>query len=160
MPSLALRIVSGSRGAIQGGGSCCAPDPAAMQYAATAATTIPITLSPIGGAVEVSNAATALTLAGAIGPPNNSVAGPLTKSGPGVLVLDNLANTFAGGIVVSGGRLEVGDDAQLGVANLTVNAAGTLRYTASAVTSRTFNLNGGKLEAPVGVKLTLEGAAE
>ena len=84
--------------------------------------------------------------------------GALNKAGPGVLVLNNLANTYAGGITVSGGRLDVSDDAQLGAANPTVNPAGTLRYTTTLDTARTFNLNGGTLEAPIGVTLTLNAA--
>ena len=134
-------------------------DGGALQYSgSTASSPMPITLSAVGGAVEVSNAATTLTLTGAIGPVAGSAAGPLNKTGPGVLILNNLANTYAGGITVSGGRLDVSDDAQLGIASPTVNPAGTLRYTATLDTARTFNLNGGTLEAPIGVTLTLNGA--
>src|SRR5262249_18722092 len=81
------------------------------------------------------------------------------KSGQGVLVLTNSANTYAGGIIVTGGRLDVGSDSELGAANPTVNPAGTLRYTASATTTRAFNLAGGTLESPSGVTLILNGAA-
>lgn len=135
-------------------------DGGALQYTgATAATTMPIILSASGGVVDVANAATTLTLTGAIGPAASAAAGPLTKSGPGVLVLNNMANTYPGGVAVSGGRLEVSDDAQLGAANPTVNALGTLSYTADATTARTFTLNAGVLEAPAGVTLALNGAA-
>src|SRR5205085_7521453 len=99
------------------------------------------------------------TLSGAIGPASGSAAGPLVKAGPGTLILNNPANPFVGGIAVSGGRLDVSNDAQLGAAAVTVNPAGTLRYTASATTARTFNMNFGTLEAPAGVTLTLNGAA-
>ena len=60
-----------------------------------------------------------------------SVAGNLLKTGPGVLILNNPANTYVGGITVSGGRLDASNDAQLGLAAVTVNPAGTLRYTAN-----------------------------
>jgi len=129
-------------------------DGGALQYSGpTASSPMPITLSTVGGAVEVSNVATRLTLTGPI-----TSGGVLTKTGPGVLVLNNLASRYVGGITVSGGRLDVSDDAQLGVANPTVNPAGTLRYTASTTTARTFTLNSGTLEAPGGVVLTLDGA--
>jgi autotransporter-associated beta strand protein len=135
-------------------------DGGTQQYTGSnASSPMPITLSPVGGAVEVSNASTTLTLAGTIGPAAGSAAGPLVKTGPGVLMLNNLANTYVGGITVSGGRLDVGDDAQLGGAAVTVNPAGTLRYTADATTARTFNLTGGSLEAPSGVTLILNAAA-
>jgi autotransporter-associated beta strand protein len=105
------------------------------------------------GTIDVLSAVTTLTVTSPID--SNGV---LNKSGPGVLILNNLANTYAGGIAVSSGRLDVSDDAQLGVANPTVNALGTLRYTASSSTARTFALNGGVLDAPTGVTLTLNGA--
>ncbi len=126
-----------------------------LQYTGlTASTPMPIIIGTGGGAVEVGNLSTTLTVTGAI-----TGGGVLTKSGPGVLILGNLANTYVGGITVSGGRLDVSADAQLGVASPTVNPAGTLRYTASATTARTFNLTGGTLEAPTGITLTLNGAA-
>src|SRR5207253_2418644 len=124
----------------------------------TATTTMPIALSALGGAVEVSNSATILTLTGTIGASGGSVLGPLIKTGPGVLILNNPANSYAGGITVSAGRLDVSSDAMLGLANPTVNPAGTLRYTANSTTARTFNLNAGTLEAPHGVTLILNGA--
>src|SRR5205807_3416511 len=104
-------------------------------------TAFAFTVSPAGGAVEVSNAATTLTLTGPI-----VSSGPLNKTGPGVLVLNNLANTYLGGIIVSGGRLDVGADAQLGAANPTVNPFGTLRYAADASTARTFTLFNGSMD--------------
>jgi autotransporter-associated beta strand protein len=119
-----------------------------------------IVLGAGGGTVEVSNPATALTLTGpiygfTIGPP----IGPFTKAGPGVLALTNTSNTYTGGLIVNAGRLDISDDAQLGVANPVINQFGTLRYTASTTTARTFTLNSGTLEAPAGVTLTLNGAA-
>jgi fibronectin-binding autotransporter adhesin len=133
-----------------------------LAYGGTTATlTKPFTLGSYhGGTIDVLSAATTLTVTSPIdfGGFDGSY-GRLTKAGPGVLVLNNNSNQYPGGITVSGGRLDVGDDAQLGVANPTVNPAGTLRYTASLSTARTFNLAGGTLEAPAGVTLTLNGAA-
>ena len=135
-------------------------DGGALQYTGPAAmTSMPITLGRSGGSIEVSNAATMLTLTTPIDTTSGLAAGPFTKTGPGVLVLNNSGNTSISDIIVKAGRLEVGDDAQLGVAAITVNPAGTLRYTANAATARTFNLAGGTLEAPAGVTLTLDGAA-
>ena len=123
---------------------------------ATASSAAAFALGAGGGTVEVVNAATTLTLTGAIA--GTGVA-TLTKAGPGTLALTNAANTYFGGLTVNAGRLDVSDDAQLGLANTTVNAPGILRYTASATTTRSFNLNSGFLEVPAGVTLTLDGAA-
>jgi autotransporter-associated beta strand protein len=125
-----------------------------LQYSGPTATSpMPISTSSFGGTLEISNPTTTLTYTG-----DFSGLGPLIKSGPGVLILSNTANSYASGLIVSGGRLDVSDDAQLGIANPTVNPAGTLRYTSSASTARTFNLAGGTLEAPAGVTLALNGA--
>jgi hypothetical protein len=108
--------------------------------------------------VEVAGATT-LALTGAIGPAAGAVGGPLVKAGPGLLVLNNPANAYPGGVTVNASRLDVGDDAQLGVAAVAVNPAGTPRYAASTATARAFNLYFGTLEVPAGVALTLNGAA-
>ena len=132
-------------------------DGGTLQYSgSTASSGIPIALTPTGGTVEVANPATSLTLTGRIDAAPGSFGGPLVKSGPGILILDNPTNTYAGGITVNAGRLDVASDAQLGAASVTVNPAGTLRYTANNSTARTFNLNGGVIEAPSGVTLTHE----
>jgi autotransporter-associated beta strand protein len=126
-----------------------------LQYGGPTQTSpMPIALTLTGGTIEVTNATTTLTLTTSITGP-----GPLTKAGPGVLVLANAQIPNASGITVSGGRLEVSGDAQLGIAAITVNPFGTLRYTASTTTGRTFTLAGGTLEALAGVTLTLNGAA-
>ncbi|HEY1380555.1 MAG TPA: autotransporter-associated beta strand repeat-containing protein, partial [Gemmataceae bacterium] len=122
----------------------------------TASSSAAFALGAGGSTVEVVNAATTLTLTGAI---SGTGSATLTKTGPGTLALTNPSNTYLGGLTVNAGRLDVSDDAQLGLANPTVNPAGTLRYTASATTARTFTVNGGTLEAPAGVTLTLNGAA-
>jgi fibronectin-binding autotransporter adhesin len=154
-----LSVVNGSWTVLGAAGNLTL-DGGTLQYSGlTQITPFPISIGPGGATVEVSNPLTTLTLTGTIGPDGGSVAGPFTKSGPGVLILNNSTNTYVGGITVGGGVLAVGADAQLGAANPIVNPAGTLRYTATDVTSRTFNLNGGTLEAPSGVTLTLNGAA-
>src|SRR5262249_28281314 len=81
-------------------------------------------LGPGNGTIEVMNAATTLTLTGAI--PGTDTAA-LTKTGPGTLALTNTSNSYLGGLIVNAGRLEVAADNQLGLANPTVNALGTLR---------------------------------
>jgi autotransporter-associated beta strand protein len=130
-----------------------------LQYSGGNQTTaFPITLGPAGGTVEVSNPATTLTLTGPIGGPTTSAVGPLVKAGPGTLALASTANTYPGGITVNAGVLAASDDAQLGLAAVTVNPAGTLLYTATASTARTFNLTGGTLRAPDGVTVTIDGA--
>src|SRR5262249_52674457 len=93
--------------------------------------------------------------------------GTLVKVGTGIFTLTQAGSTYSVrdiNITVSGGVLAVIDDGGLGTAGydpsflLTVNPAGTLRYTASATTGRTFNLNGGALEAAAGATVTLNGA--
>jgi autotransporter-associated beta strand protein len=129
-----------------------------LQYSgSTQSSSMPIALSSAGGTVEITSAASTLTLTGRIAG-SGSVVGPLVKAGPGVLILANTVNAYVGGITVNGGRLDVGTDAQLGVADPTVNPAGTLRYTASTTTSRTFNLADGTLEAGAGAIVTYAGA--
>jgi fibronectin-binding autotransporter adhesin len=116
-----------------------------------------------GGTVEVTNAATTLTLTSYIGSFGGINSGPFTKAGPGVLALtyvDTNPNRFLGGVVVNAGRLEIGDDAVLGAAaTVTVNQLGTLRYTAGTTTARIFLLNNGTLDVSSGATLTLNGAA-
>jgi fibronectin-binding autotransporter adhesin len=108
-----------------------------------------------GGTVEVVQAATTLTLSGAI---SGTGSATLTKAGPGTLALTNPANSYIGGLIVNAGRLDVSDDAQLGAANPVINPAGTLRYTADAMTARSFTLFNGSLDVSSGATLTLNGA--
>jgi autotransporter-associated beta strand protein len=108
-----------------------------------------------GGTVEVVNAATTLTISGAI---SGTGSATLTKSGPGTLALTNTANSYIGGLIVNAGRLDVSDDAQLGAANPVINPAGTLRYTANATTARSFTLFNGSLDVSSGATLALDGA--
>jgi fibronectin-binding autotransporter adhesin len=91
--------------------------------------------------------------------------GTLVKVGTGTLALTGTSNaSFLGGVTINNGVLAVGADNILGSAGidpnppLTVNPAGTLRYTTSTGASRTFTLNGGTLEAAAGATVTFTGA--
>jgi autotransporter-associated beta strand protein len=106
-----------------------------------------------GGTIHVGDPAATLTLSAAL-----TGSGPLVKAGPGVLRLTDPDNTFAGGVTVSRGRLDVGNDAALGPGDLTVNPLGTLRFTNSLTTARTIHLLNGSAEVPSGVTLTMNGA--
>jgi fibronectin-binding autotransporter adhesin len=108
-----------------------------------------------GGTIEVSNPATTLTLTSFI-PGSDSY--PLTKSGPGTLILSNTSNPYYGGITVNGGTLAVGNDNQLGGAPVTINPAGNVIYVGNTSTSRTFNMNNGTLGIVVGATLSTSGA--
>jgi fibronectin-binding autotransporter adhesin len=125
----------------------------ALQYSGgNQATAFPITLGPAGGTLEVSNPAATLTLTGAV-----TGLGGLTKAGPGTLVLGNTGNSF-NGLTVNAGVVQTAADNALGVGPVTVNPSGTLLYTASTTTGRTFTLFGSTLRVPDGVALTLDGA--
>jgi autotransporter-associated beta strand protein len=141
-------------------------DGGTLQYTGGNQTTpFPITLGPGGGTIEVNNPSnpnTTLTLTGPITANGTYLPGPLVKAGPGTLILNsNPGNSYYGGIVVDGGVLSVGSDAQLGQATVTVNPAGTLLYNTATTTTttRTFNLNYGTLSADSGTTLALNGAA-
>lgn len=107
-----------------------------------------------GGAIEVLNGASTLTLTGAI----TDGGGTLTKTGPGTLILNQPANTYFGGIVVNAGRLDVGNDNQIGQASITVNPAGTIRFTNSTTTARNYTLFNGSMDVVGGVTLSMNGA--
>jgi fibronectin-binding autotransporter adhesin len=130
-------------------------DNGTLQYGGPTVSAAGFALGVGGGTLEVTNAATTLTLTGTI-----ADAGPvgLTKTGAGTLVLSNPAAGTLRGLTISAGRVDVAGDAPLGTAAVTVGAAGTLRYTASASTARSITLLGGKLEASSGVALTFNGA--
>ena len=115
-------------------------------YPLNAAFTNPFTLNVPTGTVTVSG-----ILSGAAG---------LTKSGNGTLILSG-ANTFAGGVAINAGKVQVSSDAGLGAAanSVTVGAFGELNFTGSTTTSRTFTLNSGTLSVNSGQTLTLSGAS-
>jgi len=80
------------------------------------------TLGASGGTIDVSDAATTLTLSGvAVGP------GALTKQGAGTLVLSG-TNTYSGGNVVNAGTLRAGSSQAFGLAApmTLANSAGVL----------------------------------
>ena len=111
-------VMTGGVGAL--GSGVVTLDGGTLQYSGSNATlSKPIGFGAGGGTLEVSNVATTLIVTSPI-----TGSSALTKSGPGVLILNNSANLFLGGLAVSGGRLDVSDDAQLGGASPTVNPAG------------------------------------
>jgi autotransporter-associated beta strand protein len=120
---------------------------------ASAATTYTFSLTPRGGTVEVVNAATTLALTTAL----NGI-GPLTKAGPGTLILGNSGNLF-NGLTINSGVVSTANDNTLGAGPITVNAPGTLQYTGSSAATRSYNLNFGTLAVATGSTLTLNGAA-
>lgn len=62
--------------------------------------------------------------------------GKLVKQGEGVLIFDNTANTFIGGIEINGGVLAFGNVAQISTAGAGIKftGSGTLRATAAGIT--------------------------
>jgi autotransporter-associated beta strand protein len=128
-------------------------DGGTFSYGGTSnATSKAVSLTANGGTVQIESAATTLTANGAITGP-----GPLTKSGPGTLILGSSGNTFTG-LIVSGGTVQTANDNTLGGGPVTVNAFGTLTYTVSGTTSRAFTLNGGRLTAAANQTVTLNNA--
>jgi autotransporter-associated beta strand protein len=111
------------------------------------------TLAAGGGTVEVTSAATTLTVSGQITGP-----GMLTKTGPGTLKLTNSANSYSGGTNVVAGTLIAGDP-PLGTGPVTVGPAGTLLFQGAVSTGGSFTLNSGSLTVPSGSTLTLDGAS-
>jgi len=73
------------------------------------------------------------------------------------LVLTDAGSLFSS-LTVSTGSVMAANDSMLGAGPITVNAAGTLRYTGSSWTTRTFNLNSGTLEVTGGSTLSLNGS--
>ena len=106
-----------------------------------------MTLGAGGGAVQVDNAGTTLTLSGSISGPTG-----LTKTGAGGLTLSNSANSFAGNVTVGGGTLTLPSVANAGVnsvlgagSGVTLNG-GVLEYAGSDAapsTNRTVTLGAG-----------------
>ena len=98
-----------SSGSIVGGGQSAAPTTVA------------------DAAITTPGASDRLTLSGDI-----SGAGPITKSGPGLLILSG-SNSYAGGTTVTAGTLEVlGSSALADGSSLTVGSAATLLFNAAA----------------------------
>jgi autotransporter-associated beta strand protein len=82
----------------------------------------------------------------------------LTKVGNGILTLTG-TNTYTGGTNVLGGTLGVASDTALGTGAVTIAPLGTLSYTATTSTSKSFNLGNGTLAVSAGATLTLNGGA-
>jgi autotransporter-associated beta strand protein len=97
-------------------------DGGALRYTAgNLATSRRATMNAGGGTIDVSTAATTLTLTGVLNGP-----GSFTKAGLGTLELDG-ANTYEGGTVVSAGKLVIGNvNALLPGHSLTIGAGGTV----------------------------------
>lgn len=83
-----------------------------------------ITIGSTGATIDVSNAATTLTISGTI-----TGDGVLTKIGPGQLVLSGL-NTFSGGLVINNGSVTLNTTAAAGSGTITLNG-GTVALNAS-----------------------------
>jgi len=103
---------------------------------ASASTDRGMTLNPAGGAIDVTNSATTLTL-------NDVIAGTgsLNKTGAGSLAL-NGANTFSGGVNVTQGTVVWGNDAGFGTGSITLDGS-----TNSATLQ--FAINGSMLNNPL-----------
>jgi autotransporter-associated beta strand protein len=102
-----------------------------------------LTLSGANPTVTVTNPGDLATIGAVV-----SGTGPLTKAGPGTLLLNNTANSWTGGVTVTGGVLDVAPTA----ANTNVSIANTMttsllgNLTAGAIT-----INGGTLKlSPTG----------
>ena len=97
---------------------------------ASGATNINLTDTFAPSSVTVSNRAKLFTFADA---GNFTGAMTLTKNGPGTLILDNSgSNDFTGGVVISGGTLQIGSDD----ANGNVPASGTITIDGALVFNR------------------------
>jgi autotransporter-associated beta strand protein len=81
----------------------------------------------------------------------------LNKTGTGTLMLTG-TNTYSGGTVISDGILSVVGDATVGTGSVTITALGTLSYSATTTSNKTFTLGGGTLAVGVGATLTLNGS--
>src|SRR5206468_3597143 len=94
------------------------------------------------------------TLTGAIGG-----AGGLTLAGTGTVTLGNTANTYGGGTNVQSGTVSVAADAALGTGNVTAASFGTLNFTGTTATAKSFVLNGGTLAVNAGATVALTGSS-
>ncbi|MCL2713405.1 MAG: autotransporter-associated beta strand repeat-containing protein [Alphaproteobacteria bacterium] len=109
------------------------------------------------GVINVDDALSA-TLSGIVGDGNGT--GVLQKTGGGTLVLDG-NNTYSGGTEISGGTVQVGQDANLGAGGGGIAFdGGTLHVTAGFAMDRDLVLNegGGTIATDAGVALLHDGA--
>ncbi len=84
-------------------------------------------------------------------------AGSVTMSGPGILTLGNTTNSFSGGVNITNGTVAIPADGALGSGPLTIAVIGTLDYTGTTSTARSFALNGATLAVNAGATVTLNG---
>lgn len=91
----------------------------------------------------------------------NGDPGTLIKTGPGVLNLTGTNNNYSGGTVVRAGELRVLSNSNLGQAlgPVTVEPLGTLTFTTTMTTSRTFSLFSGTVVVAAGQTLTFNNNA-
>ncbi len=94
-----------------------------------------------------------ITLGGVI-----SGASSLTMAGSGVLTLTNTANAYSGGTNVLSGTLQVAADADLGTGNVIGAAAGTLAFTGTTTTARSFAMAGGTITVASSQTVILNGS--
>jgi autotransporter-associated beta strand protein len=107
------------------------------------------TLNPDGATIEVSSNGTVLT----VSPPSGaSIGGPgaLTKTGPGVLVLSQAADNYAGGTIVTNGTLRLTTSAA-GFGTLTLSNNTSLEITNGFTLTNAVSLPAG------GVPIALQG---
>ena len=119
----------------------------------TATTTKAINITASGATIDIESASATLTANGAI-----TGAGPLTKIGPGTLVLGNSGNSFSSLSVTAGTVRTATDNTLAPGPTIAVGGLGTLQFTGNADDRATFNLNFGTLAAAAGVTVTLNGA--
>ncbi len=107
-----------------------------LEYTGASATsTMPFTMGSSGGAIQVDNAATQLTLSASLS------GGALTKMGPGTLVLSGNNNGISGGVTVAAGTLQTAGDANIGPGGITLANGST--WNASGGSSLPINLGTG-----------------
>ncbi|HEX4588671.1 MAG TPA: autotransporter-associated beta strand repeat-containing protein [Gemmataceae bacterium] len=80
----------------------------------------------------------------------------LVKVGTGMLSLTG-TNSFSGGLAINAGTVSVSSDAAAGTGPVTIGVLGTLNYSATTATTKSFNLGGGTLSASGGATVTLNG---
>jgi autotransporter-associated beta strand protein len=82
----------------------------------------------------------------------------LVKVGTGTLTLTGTSNTYSGGTNIQNGTIVVASDAALGTGNVTGASLGSLSYTGSTTTTRSFSMNGGTITVAAGQTLTFNGS--
>ena len=125
---------------------------ATLQYTGPTATTDRgATLGPSASTIEVTTAATNLTIGGQL-----SGSGTLIKAGPGTLTLTNTTSNYTGGAIINAGPLSIGASGAVLPAGTAVVVAtgGELNLGAfsnvSGTALGTVTLNGGTLRVPSG----------